>query len=116
MNYDPEETRADLRSDLIEHNGYLKKSGYYFTKTINPLLIDTGPPGDQIPKLKNQIQRMRNVFDRQQHVPVPARRAAPPAQARPPLPPPTPPSMLVKHSAQSSDICTTIIYSFAINI
>ncbi len=52
MTDDPEELMENLRSYLIELNGNLKRLAFDFTKQINHLFIDTGPPEVLIQKLQ----------------------------------------------------------------
>ena len=61
-----EDQRDDLKNELIELHATLKdlNNNLDFTDIIRPLLADTGPAVDHVPKLAKQIARMKKLIDK----------------------------------------------------
>ena len=59
-----EDQRDDLKNELIELHATLKdlNNNLDFTDIIRPLLADTGPAVDHVPKLAKQIARMKTLI------------------------------------------------------
>ena len=65
-----EDQRDDFKNDLIELHATLKRldNNLDFTDIIRPLLADTGPAVDHVPKLAKQIARMKKLIDATKNV------------------------------------------------
>jgi hypothetical protein len=61
-----EDQRDDLRNEVIELHATLKRldDNLDFTAIIIPLLADTGPAVDHVPKLEKQIARMKKLIEK----------------------------------------------------
>ena len=66
MKKTPVDLMEYLKETLVELTGDLKKLGYDQTRLIDPLLVDTGPPVHQIPKLRAKIERMQAFLTKKQ--------------------------------------------------
>ena len=61
-----EDQRDDFKNELILLHATLKdlNNNLDFTDIIRPLLADTGPAVDHVPKLAKQIARMKTLLDK----------------------------------------------------
>ena len=83
MELDLDEERDKLRDDLIILSGYFKNLGFDFTKTIDPLLIDTAPAtAETNRRLKRRYDSMKEKLDNIRKETAPP----PPPPSRPALP------------------------------